>query len=604
MWRRRAAGGALNVTRRREVDALALQGYLALILHAHLPFVRHPGCSTMLEERWLFEAVTESYVPLLLVLDGLERDGVPGGITISLTPPLAAMLDDPLLRARYLEFLDRNRELAGREAQRTASDPGLAPVAEMYRRRLDDVRAAYCDRYGRDVVGALRGLQDRGRVEVMASAATHGFLPLLDLHAEAVEAQVAVGVAEYRRRFGRDPAGFWLPECGFAPGVDRALRRHGIRYTVLETHGVLHASRRPRYGAFAPIYCPSGVAALPRDVESSKQVWSADEGYPGDSYYRDFYRDIGYDLDLQYLEPYLPGGGVRTHTGFKYYRITGPGQNKAPYDPWRAREKAAEHAGNFVFNRGVQASWLSGGMDRPPLITAPYDAELFGHWWFEGPQWLDFVLRKLAYDQDTVAAITPSQYLDRYPRNQVAMPSLSSWGYKGYSEVWLEGSNDWIWRHVHRATGRMIELANAYPDAPPHLGRVLNQAARELLLAQASDWAFIMKTGTSVDYARRRTVEHLAAFWRLRAAAWPPGAAQGAGGAAVGAAIDEGWLQSREAENTIFPELDYRVFRSERVAAGAGAGAPVEPAEPLGRAPAGPLPEEVTAAPVGCPGAR
>jgi len=182
---------------------------------------------------------------------------------------------------------------------------------------------------------------------------------------------------------------------------------------------------------------------------------------------------------------------------------------------------------------------------RRPIIVAPYDAELFGHWWYEGPEWLNFLCRKIAYDQKTVQMITPAEYLDRFPRNQVVTPSFSSWGWKGYCEFWLEGSNDWVYRHLHKASERMSELVGLYPDAQGVTLRALNQALRELLLAQSSDWAFIMKTGTVVPYAIKRTKEHVLAFTKLY-------------NQIRASAIDEPWVGELEGRNNIFPDVDYR----------------------------------------------
>jgi 1,4-alpha-glucan branching enzyme len=172
---------------------------------------------------------------------------------------------------------------------------------------------------------------------------------------------------------------------------------------------------------------------------------------------------------------------------------------------------------------------------------------LFGHWWFEGPEWINFFVRKVAIDQETFRLITPSGYLDLYPVNQTCTPSASSWGHMGYNEVWLNGSNDWIYPHLHRAADLMVELAGKFPRARGLRRRALNQAARELLLAQASDWAFMMKTGTTVDYAVRRTRSHLARFLRLTHQIQDGG-------------IEEGWLAQLELGNSIFRGIDYRVF--------------------------------------------
>ena len=185
--------------------------------------------------------------------------------------------------------------------------------------------------------------------------------------------------------------------------------------------------------------------------------------------------------------------------------------------------------------------------DRPPLIVAPYDAELYGHWWFEGPDWINFLLRKLHYDQQTVKTINIPEYLERHPRVQVAQPIFSSWGFKGYSDVWLEASNDWIYRHLHEGADRMVEMARGNTAPPPLRRRALNQAARELLLAQSSDWAFIMKTGTMVEYAHQRTRAHVINFNHLYEQLKSND-------------LDEPWLAEVERRHNIFPDIDYRLY--------------------------------------------
>jgi 1,4-alpha-glucan branching enzyme len=537
------------------------KGYLALVLHAHLPYVRHPENEYFLEEKWLYEAITETYIPLLWVFDKLAEDGIDYRVTFNLSPTLLSMFNDDLLRGRYVRHLEHLLELADKEVARTRYQPEFHGTAQLYRDLFTHAHYLFTEKYHWNLAEAFKRLQDAGRLEIITSGATHGYFPLLGLQREVINAQAAVGVDLYERCFGRRPSGFWLPECGYKPGDDRILKQHGVKYFLVENHGTLYASPRPKYGNYAPLYCPSGVAAFGRDRESSKQVWSAKEGYPGDFDYRDFYRDIGYDLDLSYIGPYLPDGHIRTHTGIKYYRITGDTDDKQPYVRSWALEKAATHAGNFMFNREKQIEWLSGIFDRKPLIVAPYDAELFGHWWFEGPQWLDFLIRKISCDQQNIEMITPGDYLRIYPHNQVATPCESSWGWKGYHEVWLNGANDWIWRHLHKAGDRMIELANSYPEAEGTQRRALNQAARELLLAQSSDWPFIMKTGTMVEYAKMRFQSHIANFTRIYEEI-------------KGNRIDEGWLHWIENSNNIFPEVDYRVYCSSNVADLPGAVSP------------------------------
>ena len=289
------------------------------------------------------------------------------------------------------------------------------------------------------------------------------------------------------------------------------------------------------------------MACFGRDLESSKQVWSSIEGYPGDYEYREFYRDIGFDLDYEYIRPYIHPDGIRINTGIKYFRITGS-EDKQPYSFRRAMEKAAEHAGNFMFNRQQQISHLYDFLKKKPLIVSPYDTELFGHWWYEGVMWIEFLFRKVHFDQDVIRLVTPSEYLHENPRNQVATPSMSSWGWKGYSEMWLQGPNDWIYPHLHMASERMTELTRRFPDSEGLERRALNQALRELLLAQSSDWAFIMGTGTHVSYAVRRVKDHLLRFTRLYEDL-------NAG------CVDRNWLSEIESKDNLFPEIDYRVHQ-------------------------------------------
>lgn len=525
------------------------RGYLAIVLHAHLPFVRHPEYRDSLEENWIFEAITDTYIPLLFVLDGLVKDGIDFRLTLSITPTLASMLADPFLRSRYLDRLERLIDLGKKEAKRTRYRHEFNMLALMYHKRLVQVRRAFLNRYDQDLVQAFKRLQELGKLEIIASAATHGYLPLLSVNKSAVRTQIRVGIKNYQEIFGRDPKGFWLPECGYYPGVDELLGQEGIRYTILETHGITRATSRPKYGVYAPICCPSGVTAFARDPESSRQVWSSIEGYPGDYDYREFYRDIAYDLDLDYIRPYIHRDGIRVDTGFKYFRITGKTDHKEVYIPQKAEKKAKLHAENFMFNREKQIEYLASVMDRKPIVVAPYDAELFGHWWFEGPNWLDHLIRKINSGQKTIRLITLSEYLEECPINQVSTPSPSSWGYKGFNETWLNGTNDWIYRYLYQGAEFMERLAMNHPRAEGLTLRALNQAARELLMAQASDWAFMINSGAMAEYGTRRTKTHLSRLGRLMREI-------------EDRKIDEGWLSIVESQDNIFPRIDYRSYNN------------------------------------------
>jgi len=523
-----------------------MRGYLSLVLHAHLPFVRHPEHERFLEENWLFEAVTESYIPLLQLLDGWQRDGLRPGLTITLSPTLASMLRDPILQDRCLRHLDELLALADKEIHRTLWEKPFHELASFYHQRIGGVRDYYlaCNR---DLVAAFRKFQDLGQIEIITTAATHALLPFLAPHPPSLRGQILVARDHYRECFGRDPRGIWLPECAYVEGVEPILREAGLHWFILDTHGILNARPRPRYTLHAPLLTANGLAAFGRDLDSAKQVWSRDEGYPGDPRYRDFYRDIGFDLDLDYLKPHLPAPPQRGFTGLKYHRITGGTAAKEAYQREAAVRAADEHAGHFLAARVRQIGELAARYDRAPLVVSPYDAELFGHWWYEGPEFLDFFVRKACCDQTAFALVTPEEYLEREPTHQVAQPAASSWGEEGYWRVWLNEKNQWIYPHLQAAQEHLTELARRFAQPAPLAERALRQAARELLLAQASDWPFILRTGTSPDYARQRVKDHLLRFNALYDQLTQD-------------RVDESWLRQIESRDNIFPHLNFRYW--------------------------------------------
>jgi 1,4-alpha-glucan branching enzyme len=542
-----------------------MAGYLALILHAHLPFVRHPEHEHFLEEEWFFEAITESYIPLLRVMKRLVDDGVPFKLTMSLTPTLCAMLQDELLRERYVRHLDLLIDLTASEQKRNRKHPQLRQLADFYFDLFSENRRLFVDEWKCDLLSVFRELREMGALEIIASAATHGLLPILQQQApQAARAQVLIGRDVYVDLFDAGPSGFWLPECAYAPGLEAILQEANIRWFVLDAHGLLFGKPRPRRSIYAPCYTPSGPAAFARDRDSSRQVWSAHEGYPGDPAYREFYRDIGFDLPMDHVGPIARGS--RKFSGVKYHRITGTGDQKQLYDRAAAENAAAKHASHFLEQRRQQAREI-GELGFDPIIVAPFDAELFGHWWFEGPGFLEQFMRQAANERD-FRLTTPSEFLAGHPTQQIVEPAASTWGENGHLAVWLDPSNAWIYPHLHAALQKMIGLAqsaSAVVEEPrkrsglpgqrlaseatalEFTDRVLKQLARELSLAQASDWAFLMKTGTAREYATKRTIEHLARFDRLH-------------DQLVTNHVDETFLRDCERRDNLFPNVNWRYY--------------------------------------------
>jgi 1,4-alpha-glucan branching enzyme len=502
------------------------------------------------------------------MMQRLVDDHVPFKLAMSLTPTLCAMLQDKLLCERYVRHLDSLIDLATRERKRNRNHPSLRELADFYFKIFGEARRFFVDECKCDLVATFRELRESGGLEIAASAATHGLLPLLqepviagsgDIGvpaiawsapprstpaATAARAQVLIGRDVYVDLFGVEPVGFWLPECAYGLGLESILQEANIRWFVLDTHGLLFGKPRPCRSIYAPCYTPAGPAAFARDCDSSRQVWSAQAGYPGDPAYREFYRDAGFDLPLEHLGPVAHG--TRKFSGVKYHRITGASDQKELYDPVAAEKVAETQARHFVAERRRQIREVAAaGFD--PIVVVPFDAELFGHWWFEGPGFLEQFIRQAAIERDFRLS-TPSEYLAANSTQQIIEPATSTWGESGYFEVWLNPSNAWVYPQLHVAAQRMSGAARRHSEeCRPLDDRVLKQLARELLLAQSSDWAFLIKAGTAPEYATKRMIDHLARFNRLH-------------DQLVTNTVDEKFLQDCEWRDNLFPNVNWRYY--------------------------------------------
>ena len=528
-----------------------MQGYFSLVLHAHLPFVRHPEHEKFLEESWLFEAITETYLPLLQMLEGWRRDGMDARLTLSLSPTLCAMLLDPLLRERYERHLERPDRPGRKGNPPHALGPRLPRTGLDVSPPVHRHRATPGAHYDGNLVGAFRKFQDEGRWKSSPPPPRTRCCRCWPSHPPSLRAQILTARDHYRELFRPRPARH------LAAGM-RLRRRRRNSFCRRPTSAGSSSTRtacctprpRPRYGTFAPIFTPNGVAAFGRDFDSSRQVWSKHEGYPGDPRYRDFYRDIGFDLDFDYVKPHLPSPENRGFTGIKYYRITGGAGEKQIYerDAGLAGRRRTRAAFSRRAHRANPQSW-------PAFWTArrsssrrmTRNCSAIGG--MKGRSFWITSCAKLFTTRKSSRSSRPANICAAIRRNQIATPGASSWGEEGYWRVWLNETNEWIYPHLHIAQERMTELARTVSRRPTGLkARALRQAARELLLAQASDWPFILRAGTSPDYARRRVKDHLLRFIALHDQLTATG-------------VDEKWLAEVESRDNLFPDVDWSYWK-------------------------------------------
>lgn len=531
-------------------------GIVVLTLHAHLPYVLSHGRWPHGTD-WLNEAAAETYVPLLSMLTDLVAEGLSPSITIGVTPVLTEQLADPAFLEEFRAYLDHRVEaaVADQARFREQNDLNFVEMAVFWERFFRKTRKDFDERFSGNLVGAFKALQDAGHIELITCAATHGYLPLLGRDAN-VRAQVRVGVESYRHHYGRDPKGIWLPECAYRPGsrwkppiedvpgiaeADRAgieeiLGENGLAYFYVDSTLVrggeptnaylarfgelperwtnFHERARTRSeDAERDIYRlyqigsankeTSPVAAFTRDPKTGVQVWSGFLGYPGDPEYMDFHKK-------------------RFPSGLRYWRVTDATLDlgdKQPYNLDLVMNRVQENASHFC---GLVRSILQEHHEQtglPGVLCAPYDAELFGHWWFEGIHWLEAVIRELANDQTTQLATGSAALRDVPPDESITLPE-GSWGEGGYHSVWLNNDTEWTWKLIYEAEVRsdgLIKLARTLSDEP--LNRIVTQALRELLLLESSDWQFVISTEHARDYAHVRVNNHYQAFSRLADAA-------------------------------------------------------------------------------------
>jgi 1,4-alpha-glucan branching enzyme len=520
---------------------------ISLVLNAHLPYIRS-GPDAGEGERWFFEALSETYLPLLAVFDRLEGGYIPFRLGLSISPSFCHMLKDEGFQQKFLEYIDKQIEFGLRELERTEGQKEQQNLAKMYYDRAVDQRIAFTERYGGDILKVFDFYQRKGKLELLATGATHPFLPFLTPYPEAIQAQIEVSIAFYRRHFGKYPQGFWLPELGWTPELETWLRAYNFGYTIVEPHGLVFGKPFASRGTFFPAKTPGGVFILARNYYAGETV----SLMAGEEVYRDNSRDAGYELGARRLGPFLGAGGIRTATGFKYWNSASRQDEQPVYDPQKASEKVMEHARLFLETQSARLAEAAKYMEEPPLSLCAFEADEFGRLWYEGPQFIEALFR-LSAGYREIQFMTPAEYLFKQDSAvfQTLIPELSSRGSSGYAEMWLDSSNDWMYRHLIRSLDRMVELAERFPDDTGLKERALNQAAREILLAAASDWPKMLYNGDSVEYARLQIEEALRNFTTIYEA--------------LGSNyISTEWLTNLEKRHNLFPYINYRVFRRKR----------------------------------------
>jgi len=549
-------------------------GSFVFMLHSHLPYYRKAGMWPFGEEN-LYECVAETYIPLLNAISELYDEGIKAKLTVGITPILAEQLNDEYLKDGFAKYLDAKLDAVSEDLSRypnssVAHSQHLNYLAKFYFDWYTNIKDSFLNKYNKDLIGAFKKFQDLGCIEITTSAATHGFSPLLATDS-SLNAQFKTGSETTKRLFGKKAKGAWLPECAYRPGyeaidsqgkkywrpaIEVTLQNSGIEYFFTESHvieGGVSVGNRRIVGVYGNIeYIPlpprpatglttyeaywlpdAQVAVMGRNDRAGYQVWSAADGYPGDGCYREFHKKDD-------------------NSGMNYWRLTSPSTDlgdKMLYDPVLAMSKINENSDHYTTLIYHMLNDYKKETGKNGLVMVSFDTELFGHWWFEGIEFIKQVIKKFNNFIPEVGRQTAGEYLEKYPPTAAVSLPESSWGQGGHFWVWQNHQTEWMWPIIHAAEKRIQNIAAKYQSIPQDklLHRALNQLAREVLLLESSDWPFLITTWQARDYATERFRKHQENVERIA-------------GMIENENIDEGYLQSVESVDNPFSVIDYRVF--------------------------------------------
>jgi 1,4-alpha-glucan branching enzyme len=563
-------------------------GNYILILHTHLPWVLHHG-SWPHGVDWLNEAVAECYIPLLNVFNSLMDEGISPKVTLDISPVLCEELEHPDFKQGFIDYCNEKIEAAQNDEKQFKSwgwDAHHIYLTQFWQEWYKARKIDFIEKYNSSIIGGLKKLQDEGAIEVMTCGATHGYFPLLGTD-RSINLQVTAAVENYKKYFDRAPRGIWLPECAYRPsynwkslipiypfhlerlrpGIEQFLARNGIEYFVtdqslLERSTPIGVYTDVHLDQFLPVsspafsYKPWSFTKSPLDLynisssekieygtsvgftrhrDISMQVWSGEVGYPGESNYLDFHKK-------------------HMVSKLRYWRVT---DNKADmmykllYHPDWTQEKIDLQTNHFIHHIENTLNWNIRTTGKFGTLCTPFDTELFGHWWFEGPEFIKSVLRGLHHSPYVHAATASEQFIRVRPLETISIPE-GSWGRNNNHDVWSNDDTKWTYELMYNNENRLLSIYDKYPPASMDsmMRRIMTQALRELMLLQSSDWQFLIFTQSAKDYAEQRFSFHHSDFNRLCDLAdiySETGSIN---------AQDEVYLKATEDRNSPFPELE------------------------------------------------
>lgn len=520
---------------------------LVLVLKTSSEYVKHTGDNEtkyMPQLNRFFEAMNNTYLPLLDMFERLEAEDVPFKVGLVISPVVCTLLDDAEVQEQYVRWIDSRIEVGRKELEKASYSSG---VIDNVRRCLSQNQKAkeIYDRYKGKINRKLLEFHKKGVVELIATCGTDAFLPHYNDIPEVVNAQVETGFFAYKAFFGEVPDGFWLPELGYYPGIENFVRQYGFNYTVLDARSFLFSENLPENGIFSPARFDNSLVAFARDNKSQELLFDEEEGYVFNPAYLEVKKDIGFEMTQNELLPYVGKEFSRYSLGYKYWSRDESGS--VPYDVEKARAAVKEDAADFLQKKGetleTAASLLPD--EKNVSLVVALDLDSLRNEWAEGLLWIEELFRNVSsygFSFELARNLIDKQY-----SLQRIHPFYGSASPLGYGEEFLSSKNSWMMRYVRKACERMVDLSNRFPDDTGLKARLLNLAAKELMMAQSSGWAKMLENDDYPEYAEMRFKQSINDFTAVFDALGSK-------------TVSTEWLTKLENAHQIFPWMNYKIF--------------------------------------------
>ncbi len=530
-----------------------MQKYFSLIIKANQDFIRHTGEDARLNApvvNTFYESISNVYIPLLNMIKRFEAEQLKIRIGLVLPPLLCNMLSDELLQESYINWLEERIELGQAELRRSRGNEEVSAVIKSIIEENKVRKAEFIDVYECKLVRSFCEYMNKGYLELLGTCGTDIFMPHYADMKEILSAQIESGLHAYREYFGIAPEGFWIPELGYAPGIEKLIRAYGYTYTILDSRSVLLAAKIPETGIFYPCRTDNSLVVFARNRVIDNELFG-EEGIIFNSVYRNQNRDIGYELPMDKLSLVMEKGGIRYSTGYKYWNRCFNDETKALYNAEEARNQAEKDAETFVQKRCSTLDKACELLPNYPFVVevCALDILKLSTTWHESIYWIEKVLRKAkecGLEVDACGSLCENQY-----NLEKIEPYYSAGIGTGYGENLLSSKNCWMMRYIRKTCERMIDLAGRFPTDTGLKTRLLNLGAKELMLAQSSKLPKSINRSEFPEFAEKRFKESIAAFTSVFDS--------------LGSnTVSTEWLTKLEARDSIFPWMNYRIFTKKR----------------------------------------